>query len=174
MPKLIKNRRIVEDARPTVFLEEEETVATIALPEGGAIVPLAVWQARRAELLEQGGFGVWLAGDADPASLGDDIARLETIAIHFAKFTDGRGYSLATLLRQRLGYQGELRAIGEVLRDQFDYLARCGFDALQPAEGRYSEPQLEAALASLSDFSAPYQACATHPEPLFRRVCRAA
>ncbi len=174
MPKLIKNRCIVEDARPTVFFEEAETAATIALPEGGAIVPLAVWQARRDELLARGGFGVWLAGDQDPVEIADELAGLKTIAIHFPKFADGRGYSLAALLRSRLGYRGELRAIGEVLRDQFDYLARCGFDALQPAEGRYTDTQLEAALASITDFSEPYQSSAAVAEPLFRRVPRAA
>ena len=174
MPKLIRNRCIVEDARPVVFLEGGETAATIALPEGGAIVPLAVWQAHRDELLARGGFGVWLAGDEQPAELADDLTQLKTIAIHFPKFADGRGYSLAALLRSRLGYRGELRAFGEVLRDQFDYLVRCGFDALQPAEGRYTDTQLEAALASITDFSEPYQASAAVAEPLFRRVRRAA
>lgn len=174
MPKLIRNRQIVEDARPVVILEEGETAATIALPEGGAIVPLAVWQARRDELLAHGGFGVWLAGDQEPSDLADDLAQLQTIAIHFPKFADGRGYSLATLLRSRFGYRGELRAIGEVLRDQFNYLVRCGFDALQPAEGRYTDTQLLAALGSIADFSEPYQTSAAVPDPLFRRVRRAA
>lgn len=174
MPKLIRNRRVVEDARPIVFLEEGETAAAIALPEGDTIVPLAVWQARRDELLACGGFGVWLACDEDPAELADDLAQLQTIAIHFPRFADGRGYSLAALLRSRLGYRGELRAIGEVLRDQFDYLVRVGFDALQPAEGRYTDTQLEAALASITDFSEPYQASAAVTQPLFLRVRRAA
>src|SRR5699024_1280062 len=92
----------------------------------------------------------------------------------FPKFADGRGYSIATLLRTRHGYAGELRAIGEVLRDQFDYLSRCGFDALQPAPGRYTPAQLQAALAGLATFSTPYQASATHPQPLFRRAHRRA
>ena len=174
MPKLIRQRQVVVDARPIVFLEEGEAAATIALPTGGAIVPLAVWLARRDQLLDKTNTGVWLATDEDPMALADDIDRLNTIAVHFAKFTDGRGYSMAMLLRQRLGYCGELRAFGEVLRDQFDYLTRCGFDALQPADGRYSDAQLTTALASLTDFSEPYQASASHPAPLFRRVQRAA
>ncbi|MBA4742935.1 MAG: DUF934 domain-containing protein, partial [Azoarcus sp.] len=93
---------------------------------------------------------------------------------NFPKFADGRGDSVATLLRSRYGYTGELRAIGDVLRDQFNYLARCGFDALQPAEGRYSEAQLEAAIASFDDFAEPYQASVAVSNPLFRRVQRAA
>ena len=67
---------------------------------------------------------------------------------------------------------GELRAIGDVLRDQFFYLTRCGFDALQPRAGRYSRTELEAALSSLRDFSAPYQGAADQPDPLFRRTVR--
>src|SRR5690606_21456858 len=120
------------------------------------------------------GSGVWLAGDEDPADIADDLTALPVIGVNFPRFADGRGYSIATLLRSRYGYTGELRAIGDVLRDQFNYLARCGFDALQPAEGRYSEAQLEAALASFDDFAEPYQASVAISNPLFRRMQRAA
>lgn len=172
---LIKNGRIVSEERSFITLAENEDATNIAVPPGPVLVPLAVWTARRAELLPRavaGELGIWLAAGEDPAALAEDVAQLSLIALHFPKFTDGRSYSTATLLRQRFGYRGELRAIGEVLRDQFNYLQRCGFDALQPPAGRYSAAQLEAALASFSDFSQPYQRSVTDPLPLFRRVER--
>ena len=172
MAELIRNRRIEDDTRNVVTLAEGDTPESITLPAGPALVPLAVWKARHNELSE--GSGVWLTGDEDPADLADDLAALPVIGVNFPRFADGRGYSIATLLRSRYGYTGELRAIGDVLRDQFNYLARCGFDALQPAEGRYTREQLEAALAGFDDFSEPYQASVAVPSPLFRRVQRAA
>ena len=175
MPKLIKNGRIVSDDRRVLALDEDEMAADAVVPAGQVLVPLDVWHAHRAQLLdraEHGEVGVWLAGDDDLDALADDVARLKVIAVEFPKFTDGRGYSIAALLRTRYGYTGELRAIGDVLRDQFNYLTRCGFDVLQPREGRYTDAQLEAAVASIADFTQPYQASVVHPQPLFRRVAR--
>jgi uncharacterized protein (DUF934 family) len=160
-----------------VTLAEGGTADGLALPAGRVLVPLAVWQAQREALLaraERAELGVWLDAGDDPGALADDVARLALIAVNFPKFTDGRGYSTATLLRTRYGYRGELRAIGEVLRDQFNYLTRSGFDALQPRAGRYTDEQLAAAVASIADFSLPYQASAQDPLPLFRRTVRAA
>jgi len=174
MPELIKNGRIVADDWQIVSPAEDETTEAVALPAGKLIVPLAVWRARRDELTARPDTGVWLTTSDDPADIAEDVARLPVIAIHFPKFADGRGYSIATLLRTRYGYAGELRAIGDVLRDQFNYLSRCGFDALQPAEGRYTREQLASALVSLADFTEPYQASITPAEPLFRRARRAA
>ncbi|HJV26834.1 MAG TPA: DUF934 domain-containing protein [Aromatoleum sp.] len=176
MPKLIKNGRIVSDDWQIVSLAEGEAAADVALPAGRTLVPLAVWQQRRDELApraERGVLGVWFAAGEGPEDIADDLARLSVIAVDFPKFTDGRGYSTATLLRTRYGYTGELRAIGDVLRDQFNYMTRSGFDALQPRADRYTDGQLEAAVASIADFTQPYQASATHPQPLFRRVARA-
>lgn len=172
MPKLIKNGRIVADDWQILQLAEGETADTVTVPAGPVFVPLYVWLARRDELAARGDVAVWLAGTDAPEALADDLAQLPAVAVHFPKFTDGRGYSVAVLLRTRHHYAGELRAIGEVLRDQFNYMTRCGFDALQPAAGRYDDAQLEAAAASISDFSAPYQASVLHPQPLFRRVER--
>ncbi|HLW05034.1 MAG TPA: DUF934 domain-containing protein [Azoarcus sp.] len=172
MPKLIRNARIEDDARIILTLGEEDKAETVTLPSGPALVPLAVWKARRHELNDD--TGVWLAGDEDPSEIADDLDRLPVIGVNFPKFADGRGYSVAALLRSRYGYTGELRAIGEVLRDQFNYLTRCGFDAMQPPEGRYTDAQLEAAIASIDHFSEPYQASVTPQNPLFRRTQRAA
>ena len=173
--QLIKNGRVVTDPRLIVTLAEGEAPTDIAVPAGPVLVPLAVWQARREELLARarsGELGVWLAAGEDVATLADDVSLLSVIGLQFPKFTDGRSYSAATLLRTRYAYRGELRAIGEVLRDQFNYMTRCGFDALQPRAGRYSDAQLQAALASIADFTQPYQHSVKDPLPLFRRVNR--
>jgi uncharacterized protein (DUF934 family) len=85
--------------------------------------------------------------------------------VHFPTFTDGRGYSTARLLRERYGYRGELRAVGDVLRDQLFYLSRVGFDAFALRQ----DQDAEGALASLADFSESYQASVERPQPLFRR-----
>ncbi|WP_332670434.1 DUF934 domain-containing protein [Aromatoleum sp.] len=175
MPKLIKNGRIVSDDWRILALDEDETPVAAVVPAGHVLVPLEVWQAHRAQLLDRaarGEVGVWLAGDDDLEAFAADVAQFRIVAVNFPKFTDGRGYSIATLLRTRYGYTGELRAIGDVLRDQFNYLTRSGFDALQPRADRYTDEQLEAAVANISDFTQPYQASATHPQPLFRRVAR--
>ncbi|HRP76233.1 MAG TPA: DUF934 domain-containing protein [Rhodocyclaceae bacterium] len=173
MAKLIRNGRLVTDDWQIV-LSNDAAVTALALPTGRVIVPLATWRARRDELRARPDTGVWLDGADDPEDLADDIDRLTLIAVRFSKFSDGRGYSLAHLLRSRFQFSGELRAIGEVLRDQFNYLKRCGFDTLQPQEGRYTDAQLEASLASLADFTNPYQAGAISASPLFRLVRRAA
>ena len=105
----------------------------------------------------------------DPAALADRIggpeAPLRAIAINFPGFGDGRGYSIARLLRERYGYKGELRAVGEVARDQLRAMAQCGFDAFQLRAGE--DPQ--EALKAFGDFGEQYQATAAQPAPLFRR-----
>jgi uncharacterized protein (DUF934 family) len=99
----------------------------------------------------------------DPASISlEGVARIE---VNFPKFSDGRGYSIARLLRERYGYRGELRAVGHITRDLLFYLESCGFDAfeLRPGEDPHQ------ALAGFEDFSEAYQASAARPQPLFRR-----
>lgn len=101
----------------------------------------------------------------DPAVLAERIGILTLIAINFPKYGDGRGYSIARLLRERYGYKGELRAVGEVARDHLHAMAQCGFDAFELRAGE--DPQ--AALRAFGDFSEQYQATAAQPAPLFRR-----
>lgn len=105
----------------------------------------------------------------DPASLVESLDELELIAINFPKYGDGRGYSIARLLRERYGYKGELRAVGVVARDHLQLMARCGFDSFQLREGEDAAEALE----GLDDFSAAYQVSAAQPVPLFRRRGRA-
>lgn len=171
MPKIIKQGQILADDWQVLRLAEGDSVETVALPAGKIIVPLSVWQTRQADLAGRT-LGVWLESAEPAEALAADVARLPLIAVNFPKFADGRGYSTATLLRTRYDFTGELRAIGDVLRDQFFFYTRCGFDALQPAEGKYTDSQLEAALASLADFSEPYQGAVDRPAPVWRRTNR--
>jgi uncharacterized protein (DUF934 family) len=101
----------------------------------------------------------------DPAAIADRLGAAARVEVSFPKFTDGRGYSIARLLRERHGYQGELRAVGDVQRDQLCYLSRMGFDAFLLREGE----DARAALADLAGFSETYQASVERPQPLFRR-----
>jgi uncharacterized protein (DUF934 family) len=99
----------------------------------------------------------------DPAAVSlEGVSRVE---VNFPKFGDGRGYSLATLLRTRYGYRGELRAVGHITRDLLFFMESCGFDAYELREGE--DPH--AALAAFEEFSDPYQASVARPVPLFRR-----
>jgi uncharacterized protein (DUF934 family) len=168
MPELIRRGAVEADAWSFVGLDAEPGDAP--LPVGPVAVPLAVWKARRAELLRRGDpAGVWLAPADAPEELQDDLAQLSLVAVRFPKFTDGRGYSTAKLLR-RSGYRGELRAFGDLGRDQLFYLSRCGFDAFALRPGA----DLREALASLRDFTEPYQGSFADPRPLFRRRAAAA
>lgn len=101
----------------------------------------------------------------DPASVAGRLDRVARIEINFPKFGDGRGYSTARLLRERYGYKGELRAVGEVVRDHLYNMESVGFDAFLLRDG---EDPVEA-LAGFDDFSEAYQASVKRPAPLFRR-----
>ena len=134
------------------------------------LLPLQMWVEQRQELLARKAttgarLGVWLEPTDDPCILADDLASLDLVAVHFPKFVDGRGYSTASLLRQRYGYPGELRAFGDVGRDQLFYLARVGFDSFLIPAGR----DAAAALGSLDDFPESYQSAVDQAIPLFRR-----
>ncbi|HYT48626.1 MAG TPA: DUF934 domain-containing protein [Burkholderiales bacterium] len=101
----------------------------------------------------------------DPASVADRLDRVARIEVSFPKFGDGRGYSIARLLRERYGYKGELRAVGQITRDLLFFMESCGFDAFELREGE--DPH--EALAAFEDFSESYQASVKRPVPLFRR-----
>jgi uncharacterized protein (DUF934 family) len=162
MAQIIKHRAVIQDNWQLL-----EQAPAGALPfHGDVIVPFALWAAERDALsFRLGRIGVWLEAEADPAAIAPDLARLDLIAVRFARFADGRGYTLARLLRERYGYRGELRAIGDVLRDQLYYLSRCGFDAY----ALRADQDPGQALSALDDFSEAYQASVERPDPLFRR-----
>ena len=139
------------------------------LPVGDVLVPASRWLEKRDALREHAGrVGVVLTGEDDPADLARDLGELAVIALAFPKFADGRCYSHARVLREHLGYEGELRAIGEVLRDQAFYLQRCGIDTFVLREDQDAASFVE----GLSDFSVTYQPAADDAQPLWRRVRR--
>jgi uncharacterized protein (DUF934 family) len=138
------------------------------VPEGKIIVPLKVWQAQREQLSQRAQIGIWFASDELAHTVKDDLGKFAVVAVDFPKFSDGRGYSIAYNLRKRLAYQGELRAIGDVLRDQLFQMYRCGFDAYATRQDR----NIHDALKGLTVFSQTYQASVDEPLPLFRRAPR--
>jgi uncharacterized protein (DUF934 family) len=165
MAVIIKDRRIATDTWQLLKAGPDGALPPVP-PAGDVIVPLGLWLGQRDALLSrEGRLGIWLDSDEDPALLANDLQHFALIAVNFPKLGDGRGYSIARLLRERHGWQGELRAIGYVLRDLLFDLSRCGFDAFSLGAGE--DPQ--AALSAFGDFSEGYQTSVDRPLPLFRR-----
>lgn len=147
MATIIQGRAVVADAW-------QKLADDAPLPPAPVIVSWSRWQQERDRLAAHGaGIGVEIDGDVDVDAVAADAASFGVIAIAFPAFRDGRGYSIARLLRERHGYSGELRAVGDVLPDQLFYLARVGFDAFALREDQ--DPQR--ALAAFDTFSAAYQ-----------------
>lgn len=158
--RIIRDRRIVECPYQRVGDDEP-------LPEKGPVlVSLERFRADRDALTGRPDtVGVRAPGETEPDELAEHAEHLSLIALDLPKFTDGRAYSTARLLRERHGYRGELRAVGNVLRDQLFYLWRCGFDAFELTEGK----DLEGVLSAFDDFSVVYQPAVDEPQPLWRR-----
>jgi uncharacterized protein (DUF934 family) len=107
-----------------------------SLPPGDVIISLARFQAEGEALLSQGrAVGVRLESHEEVEALTYDLPEISVVALVFPKFGDGRAYSYARLLRERFGFKGEVRAVGDVLREQAGFMVRCGFDAFEPADG---------------------------------------
>ncbi|MCU0869553.1 MAG: DUF934 domain-containing protein [Burkholderiales bacterium] len=157
--------RIAADRVSVLRPTDSDDPAQVGVPAGDVLVPLAVWRAQRDALAARDDVGVWLAPADAPDALVDDLPRLARIGVDFPKFTDGRGYSTASLLRRRHGWTGELRAIGDVLVDQVFYLRRCGFDVL----ALRSDQDASVAKRQLHVFSETYQSAADEARPAFRR-----
>lgn len=152
-----------------------DQIANTQIPASGKIlVPLAIWQARQSELqsrLAAGELGIVLATNETAETLQasfPDLNSLPVIAIFVERFADGRIFTLGNWLRTRFGYKNELRAVGDVLRDQLFFHKRAGFDSFVIRADRSAED----ALASLNDFSQPYQG-GVNDVPVWRRVSRA-
>lgn len=168
MPRLIKAEAIIEDGWHWI----EDKAATLdALPSGPALVPLALWQSERDALLKRNGdLGIWLDSDEEAESIADDLDHFTVIGLNFPAYADGRNLSNAVLLRSRFGFKGEIRAIGDVARDQLSYMRRCGFDAFQIPPERDAGQEI-AGLKVMRDY---YQGDVLEPQPLFRRTDRSA
>ena len=154
---------------------DEQIAGTVIPASGNIIVPLSVFIARKNELesrIDIGSVGIWLATHEvleDLIANVADINKLPIIAVFVERFADGRIFSLGTLLRTRYGYKKELRAFGDVLRDQLFFLKRAGFSSFQIRVDRSGQE----AIASLNDFTAPYQGAVDEPRPVFTRYNRA-
>jgi uncharacterized protein (DUF934 family) len=130
------------------------------------MLTLAQWQAARDNWPRAvQAIGVTVANDQDIEALQPDLHRLQLVALQFPKWTDGRAYSQARLLRTRLGFEGEIRATGEVLVDMLPLLQRTGFNAVQLHAGQ----RLESAQRALRFFAQHYQGDAVDPSPAFAR-----
>jgi uncharacterized protein (DUF934 family) len=164
-PQIIKNGLVIDDNWTMVELHDDLNVDDIS---GQSIVPLSLWQSEHS--LKRDNIGLLINNDVDLATISEDLTQLPLIAIHFPSFMDGRGFSIARLLRERYGYKGEIRAVGYVIRDQLCYLKRCGFDAFSfNPENILGAFDLTKMAASLNDFTNAYQISADTPTPLFRR-----
>ncbi|MEW9900779.1 DUF934 domain-containing protein [Chitinivorax sp. PXF-14] len=143
------------------------------LPAGSQVLlPLPLWRRLRQDgvALDASAVGVWIGCDDEYEGLAGELLALPLIAVDFPAFRDGRGYSVAYLLRSRFGYRGELRAIGDVLRDQLFYMQRCGFDSFDVR----ADKDIDDALRGLTAYTIRYQGAVDDPVPLFRKRAEAA
>lgn len=160
MPQYLKDSAIVENTWQLVGTNTE------TLPQGDILVSVSQWQEQHDELANHpGALGVWIDSHEEIEGFAESIKQLPVIAINFPKFADGRGFSIARLLRERYDYRGEIRAVGQIIRDQLFLMQRCGFNGFVFGP----DVDLEEARKSLQDFSDAYQVAVDQPEPLFRR-----
>lgn len=153
MPKLIKDGAIVTNDWLPVDPEGTK-------PGAKQILSLEQWMTLDSKINS----AVQLEPGQPPEPLLDHLGELALVAVNFPVLTDGRGFSYARELREQ-GFKGELRVVGDFIRDQMHYLSRCGFNAFQLAD----DSKLEEALCELDAFSEHYQAAIDQPAPLFRR-----
>ncbi len=163
MPKLINNGVLEENTWQTINEPKDIT----ALPEGKVLLPLSFVEANINELaISKENLGLIIK----PTESAEDVAplldRVSVVSLEFQNFMDGRGFSQARIIREELGFDGELRASGQFIRDQLLYLKRCGFTAFAFDD---ESVNVEAAVCSLNDFTEHYQAGVDQPKPLFQR-----
>ena len=151
-----------------------EQIAATQIPAGKVLVPFAVWRANKDELasrVSQGEVGLLIATHEaieDVIAEVKDINAFALVAVYVERFADGRIFTIGNLLRTRYGFKNELRAVGDVLRDQLFFLKRSGFNSYLIRADRSATE----ALASLKDFSEPYQGAVDIAQPAWRRTNR--
>ena len=149
VPCLVRDGRIVED---------EWTLVEDGDAGPGLIASLDAWRQNPE------GAGVWIEGDAEAEEIGPLVASAPVVAVRFPAIVDGRGLSLGALLRSRYGFEGELRAFGDIIPDITEYMHRCGFNAFVLPD----REQAEVAIACMARMSDHYQASVRQPKPPFR------
>ena len=151
-----------------------EQIAATQIPAGKVLVPFTVWLANKdalADRVNQGEVGLLIATHEaieDVIAAVTDINAFALVAVYVERFADGRIFSIGNLLRTRYGFKNELRAVGDVLRDQLFFLKRSGFNSYLIRADRNAQE----ALQSLKDFSEPYQGAVDINQPAWRRVNR--
>lgn len=166
MPKLIKLGPPELEGAGAAWADDPFTAVTDdeALPHGDVIISLTRFQREGDALLSEGrAVGVRLEPHEEVEALTYDLPRIAVVAPAFPKYRDGRAYTAARLLRERFGFKGEIRAVGDVLREQAGFMVRCGFDAFEPADGSTPE-QWERATHR---FRHVYQRAADQREPAY-------
>ncbi len=162
MPKLTDRGQFVHDEWKLLEADAALVVEDIVSP---TLIPFSRLNGRMDEVKDRSKIGVWIDTDASEQILADLPLDVPVIGVHFLVFNDGRGFSLARLLREQRGYKGELRAMGNYMPDQLFYLKRCGFDAFMVD----SDGPIETMKQALTDFTGSYQAAYDQPLPAFRR-----
>lgn len=162
MVKYIKDRKPdIDDWMPFTGLEDGGS-----LPSGNIYVPLEEWLAARDTLLTRnGGLGVRISNTDNLEVLKEDINRLDLIVLEFPKMADGRAFTQARLLREQYGFEGEIRATGDVLRDQLFYMQRCGINAFEIRD----DQDLSASLKAFDEMTVTYQPASDEEFPIWRR-----
>lgn len=152
--QIIRDRRISESQWR--HLPEGALPAALgAEPVGPVSVALADWRRFKTELLARDApIGVRLAGADVVDEIVADLKHIALVALEFGSVTEGRGYSQARVLRERHGYFGEIRAIGDLSRDRLAFMERCGFNAFELR----AECDLHDALQAFGEISLAYQA----------------
>lgn len=161
MPTRIKlvDGHMVEVEDPFTHVSDDQEIAT-----GDVIVSLTRYQSEGSGLLADGrALGVRLNSDDEVEALAGELDRLAVVALDFPKFRDGRAYTSARLLRERFGFTGEVRAVGDVIREQAGFMVRCGFDAFEPADASSPQEWEKAA----NRYRHVYQRAADAREPVF-------
>jgi len=160
--QIIKDQKMVDDH----WQHLAEEVGITNLPDGNIIVTLRTWKMARESLIARpSSLGIKLSSEELLPEILDDLNFFELIALDFTPYKDGRHFSTARLLRERHNFKGEIRATGDVLRDQLLYMQRVGFNAFELGPHQ----DLEAALTAFNDFSTAYQPTANQDSPIYQR-----
>lgn len=160
--QIIKDRQVVNDSWQRI----DQDTAINELPQSNIIVPATLWEQHKEALKNhEANVGIQLSADTDLETIAADLKHFAVIALEFPTFRDGRAYSLARRLREHYNYQGEIRAVGDVLRDQVGYMERVGFNAFEID----SRQKVEDALNAFKEINMRYQASSDQALPLYLR-----
>lgn len=163
--QIIKDQTIIEDSWQYLELEYDADASASSVPEGDVIVPLSYWTKCRSQLLNRkSSLGILIDSGDDIEAVTDDLQHFKLIALNFPVFTDGRPYSYARLLRERYHFKGEIRAVGDIMRDQLYFMQRCGFNAFQLR----ADKDIKDALNAFGELTIKYQTASDHAKPVYK------